>query len=41
MPKVTQQKCAGDACVCIIDIDDAIRSEAKNYCSSSCPGRLI
>ncbi|MEO0945173.1 MAG: metallothionein [Pseudomonadota bacterium] len=36
MPTVTQQKCACDSCVCIVDIKDAIRKDEKNYCSPAC-----
>ncbi|MEM6835131.1 MAG: metallothionein [Sphingomonadales bacterium] len=36
MPTVTQQKCACEPCVCIVDIADAINKDGKNYCSDEC-----
>ncbi|MEM9370687.1 MAG: metallothionein [Pseudomonadota bacterium] len=36
MPTVTQQKCACDTCVCIVEIDDAIKKNDRNYCSAAC-----
>lgn len=36
MPNVTQQKCACDSCVCIVDINDAVKKDDGNYCSDNC-----
>ena len=36
MPEVTQQVCACDTCVCIVNIDDAVKKEEKNFCSDAC-----
>ncbi|MEM0921608.1 MAG: metallothionein [Pseudomonadota bacterium] len=36
MTKVTMQKCACDSCVCIVEIDDAVKKQGKNYCSLAC-----
>ncbi|MEL7026692.1 MAG: metallothionein [Pseudomonadota bacterium] len=36
MPSVTQQKCACDDCLCIVDMNDAVKSEGQNYCSDAC-----
>lgn len=36
MPTITQQKCACDPCVCIVEIADAIQKDGQNYCSNAC-----
>lgn len=36
MPEVTQQVCACDSCVCIVEISDAITKDERNYCSTEC-----
>lgn len=36
MPEVTQQVCACDSCVCIVNIDDAVKKDDQNYCSDVC-----
>lgn len=36
MPNVTQQKCACDDCLCIVDINDAVQKDGQNYCSDAC-----
>lgn len=36
MPEVTQQVCACDTCVCIVNIEDAIKKDDRNYCSDAC-----
>jgi hypothetical protein len=36
MLTVTLQKCACSDCVCIVNIDDAIKKERQNYCSETC-----
>ena len=36
MVTVTQQKCACSDCVCIVNIDDALQQDGKNYCSEAC-----
>ncbi|MEM8823080.1 MAG: metallothionein [Pseudomonadota bacterium] len=36
MPTVTQQKCACDTCVCIVEINDAVKKDDRNYCSAAC-----
>ncbi|MEM7780531.1 MAG: metallothionein [Pseudomonadota bacterium] len=36
MVQVTQQVCACEPCVCVIDIDDAVTRGGKNYCSDAC-----
>jgi metallothionein len=36
MATVTQMKCACDACVCVVAIEDAIKKDGKNYCSDAC-----
>ena len=36
MPVVTQQKCACVDCVCIVNIDDAVKKDDRNYCSDGC-----
>ncbi|WP_415716524.1 metallothionein [Roseibium sp.] len=36
MVTVTQQKCACVDCVCIVNIDDAIKKNDQNYCSEAC-----
>ena len=36
MPTVTQQKCACNDCLCIVDIDDAVKKGDQNYCSDEC-----
>ena len=34
--EVTQQKCACSDCVCIVNVDKALKKNGKNYCSESC-----
>lgn len=36
MVEVTQQKCACADCVCIVNINDAIKKDDRNYCSQAC-----
>ena len=36
MPEVTQQVCACDTCVCIVNIDDAVKKDGQNFCSDTC-----
>lgn len=36
MPAVTQQKCACESCLCIVDIEQAIKKDDRNYCSDNC-----
>ena len=36
MVTVTQQKCACSDCVCIVDINDAVTKDDRNYCSDAC-----
>ncbi|MEM6576946.1 MAG: metallothionein [Pseudomonadota bacterium] len=36
MPEVTQQKCACDSCLCIVDINDAVKKNDQNFCSDAC-----
>ena len=34
--EVTQQKCACADCVCIVDVDKALKKNGRNYCSEAC-----
>ncbi len=36
MVNVTQQKCACTDCVCIVNVNDAVKKDDRNYCSESC-----
>ena len=36
MVEITQQKCACADCVCIVNINDAIKKDDRNYCSQAC-----
>ncbi|MEL7227664.1 MAG: metallothionein [Cyanobacteria bacterium P01_D01_bin.36] len=36
MTTVTQMKCACDSCLCIVDVNKAIKSEEQYYCSEGC-----
>ncbi|MEM6635790.1 MAG: metallothionein [Pseudomonadota bacterium] len=36
MPEVPQQVCACDTCVCIVNVDDAVKKDDRNYCSDEC-----
>jgi len=36
MVEVTQQVCACEPCVCIVDVKDAIVHDDRNYCSDDC-----
>lgn len=36
MVTITQQKCACEPCVCIVNIDDAIAHDGRNFCSDNC-----
>jgi len=36
MVTVTQHKCACRDCVCIVNIDDAIKKDGQTYCSDAC-----
>ncbi|MEM6374787.1 MAG: metallothionein [Pseudomonadota bacterium] len=36
MPEVTQQKCACEPCLCIVDINDAVKKNEQNFCSTAC-----
>ncbi|MEM6481609.1 MAG: metallothionein [Pseudomonadota bacterium] len=36
MPEVTHQKCACDTCLCIVDINDAVKKDNQNFCSEAC-----
>lgn len=36
MPTITQQVCACEPCVCVVNIDDAVVRDGKNYCSDNC-----
>lgn len=33
---VTQMKCACPDCLCIVDLNDAIKKDNKYYCSDAC-----
>jgi metallothionein len=34
--EVTQQKCACSDCVCVVNVEKAIKKDGKNYCSEAC-----
>jgi metallothionein len=36
MTTVTQMKCACDACLCVVSLEDAITKDGKPYCSEAC-----
>lgn len=36
MVNVSQQKCACADCVCIVDVNDAVKKSERNYCSEAC-----
>ena len=36
MVTVTQQKCACADCVCIVDVNSAVKKGDRNYCSDAC-----
>lgn len=36
MTTVTHQKCACDSCVCIVDMEKAVKKDERNYCSDNC-----
>ena len=36
MVTVTQQKCACVDCVCVININDALKQDNQNFCSETC-----
>ncbi|MEM6728685.1 MAG: metallothionein [Pseudomonadota bacterium] len=36
MPTITQQVCACDTCLCIVDIADAVKKDEQNFCSDAC-----
>ena len=36
MVTVTQQKCACADCVCIVNVQDAVKKNDRNYCSEAC-----
>ena len=36
MVTVTQQKCACVDCVCIVNVNDAVKKDDRNYCSDAC-----
>ena len=36
MVEVTQQVCACDPCVCIVNIDSAVEHNGQHYCSENC-----
>lgn len=36
MADVTQQKCACADCVCIVDLNDAVKKDDRAYCSDAC-----
>ena len=36
MLTVTQQKCACADCVCIVNVQDAVKKGDRNYCSAAC-----
>ena len=35
---VTHQKCACADCVCIVDVQGAVKKSNRNYCSEDCAG---
>jgi len=36
MVDVSQQKCACADCVCIVNMNDAVKKSGRNYCSEAC-----
>jgi metallothionein len=36
MTTVTQMKCACNACLCIVNLSDALTKDGKAYCSEAC-----
>lgn len=36
MATVTQMKCACEACLCVVAVEDAIKKNGKSYCSEEC-----
>ncbi len=36
MSTVTTMKCACESCLCVIEIEKAIKKNGKNYCSQNC-----
>jgi len=36
MSTVTQMKCACDSCLCVVDIEAAVKKNDKYYCSDVC-----
>ncbi|MBC6404909.1 MAG: metallothionein [Rhodospirillales bacterium] len=36
MVTVTQQKCACTDCVCVVNVQDAVKKGGRNYCSQAC-----
>lgn len=36
MVNITQQKCACADCVCIVNVNDAVKKDERNYCSEAC-----
>jgi hypothetical protein len=33
---VTQMKCACEACLCVVSLDEALLKDGKYYCSEAC-----
>lgn len=36
MATVTQMKCACESCLCIVNLNDAIKKDGKYYCGKAC-----
>ena len=36
MTTVTQMKCACEACLCVVSLEQAVQKEGKYYCSDAC-----